>query len=174
MCIDYKRVHAQTRKDKHPLPQLYELMDPLRGADTFSELDLLSGYHQVRVRPSDIPKTAFKTSQGLYEWLVMPFGPSNAPSTFQKVMNDALKEVLGWFVHAYIDDILVFTKEADEKEMILEHVAKLELAFLKMREHRLYGKLSKSFFGLSEFPWLGQILNQYGVRPDPGKVAVIL
>jgi len=85
-------------------------MDQLRGADTSSRLDLLSGYHQVRVHPNDVPKTAFRTSEGLYEWLVMPFGLSNAPRTFQKVVNDSLREYLGWFVAAYFDDILVFTK----------------------------------------------------------------
>ncbi len=131
MCIDYRRVNAQTRKDKHPLPRPDELMDQLRGADTFSGLDLLSGYHQVRVHPSDVPKTAFRTSEGLYEWLVMPFGLSNAPGTFQKVMNDSLREYLGWFVAAYIDDILVFTKELEEEKRILEHLAKLELVFIK-------------------------------------------
>jgi len=150
MCIDYRRVNAQTRKDKHPLPRPDELMDQLRGADTFSGLDLLSGYHQVRVHPSDVPKTAFRTSEGLYEWLVMSFGLSNAPGTFQKVMNDSLREYLGWFVAVYIDDILMFTKELEEKKRILEHLAKLELVFIKMRENKLYSKLSKSFFGLPE------------------------
>ena len=112
-CIE--QIDGQ-EKDKHPLPRPDELMDQLRGADTFSGLDLLSGYHQVRVHPSDVPKTAFRTSEGPYEWLVMPFGLSNAPGTFQKVMNDSLREYLGWFVAAYIDDIPVFTKELGEEK----------------------------------------------------------
>ena len=107
MCIDYHRVKAQIRKDKHPLPRLDELMDQLRGADTFSGLDLLSGYHQVRVHPSDIPKTAFRTSEGVYEWLVMPFGLSNAPSIFQRVMSDVFRELLGISVNVFLDDIMV-------------------------------------------------------------------
>ena len=106
--------------------------------------------------------------------LVMPFGLSNAPGAFQKATNDALKEFLGWFVHAYINDMLVFTKEPNEKKRILVHlVAKLELVFLMTREHGLYGKLSKSFFGLPDVPWLGQIFSQHGLRPDPGKISVV-
>ena len=173
MCIDYRRVNAQTRKDKHPLPRPDELMDQLRGADTFSGLDLLSGYHQVRVHPSDIPKTAFRTSEGLYEWLVMPFGLSNAPSIFQRVMNNVFRDLLGKTVNAFLDDTLVLTKEPNKGLQQQKHLKALEEVLMKMREHRLYGKLSKSFFGLHEVPWLGQILNKDGIRPDPVKTTVV-
>ena len=173
MCIDYRRVNAQTRKDKHPLPRADELLDQLHGADTFSGLDLLSGYHQVRVHTSDIPKTAFKTSEGLYEWLVMPFGLSNAPGIFQRVMNDVFRDHLGKSVNVYLDDIMVYSKEPKEEAQHEQHKLALEPVFMKMREHRLYGKLSKSFFGQHEIPWLGQILNKEGVRPDPAKTSVV-
>ena len=173
MCIDYRKVIAQTRKDKHPLPRADELMYQLHGADTFSGLDLLSGYHQVRVHESDIPKTAFRTSEGLYEWLVMPFGLTNAPGIFQRVMNTVFRDYLGSFVNIFLDDIMAFTKEEREHLRHAKHKEALELVFLKMREHRLYGKLSKSFFGQSEIPWLGRILNKDGVRPDPAKTEVI-
>ena len=173
MCIDYRRVNAQTRKDKHPLPRPEELVDQLRGADTFSGLDLLSGYHQVRVHPTDIQKTAFRTSEGLYEWLVMPFGLSNAPSIFQRVMNDVFRDYLGQSVNVYLDDIMVYSKEPNEEVQAQKHVEALEPILIKMREHRLYGKLSKSFFGLHEIPWLGQILNRDGIRPDPAKTEVV-
>ena len=153
MCINYRKVNAQTRKDKHPLPRPDELMDQLRGADTFSGLDLLSGYHQVRVHPSDIQKTAFRTSEGLYEWLLMPFGLSNAPSIFQRVMNNVFREYLGQTVNVYLDDIMVHSKEPKEELQPLKHIEALEPVHIKMREHRLYGKLLKSFFG-SRYPGL--------------------
>ena len=173
MCIDYRRVNAQTRKDKHPLPRADELLDQLHGADTFSGLDLLSGYHQVRVHPSDIPQTAFRTSEGLYEWLVMPFGLSNAPGIFQRVMNNVFRDHLGKSVNVYLDDIMVYSQEPKEEAQHDKHKLALEPVFIKMREHRLYGKLSKSFFGQHEIPWLGQILNKEGVRPDPAKTEVV-
>ena len=102
MCIDYRRVNAQTWKDKHPIPRPDEMMDQLNGADTFSGLDLMSKYHQVRIIKIDIPKTAFRTSEGLYKWLVMPFGLSNALGTFQKVMIDVFGDLLGKVVMAYV------------------------------------------------------------------------
>ena len=173
MCIDYRKVNAQTRKDKHPLPRADEMLDQLNGADTFSGLDLLSGYHQVRVHESDIPKTAFRTSEGLYEWLVMPFGLSNAPGIFQRLMNDVFRDYLGGFVVVYLDDIMVYSKDPKEELQEEKHKGVLEQVLLKMREQRLYGKLSKSFFGLHEIPWLGHILSRDGIRPDPAKTEVV-
>ena len=173
MCIDYRKINAQTIKDKHPLPRPDELLDQLNGADTFSGIDLLSGCHQVRVHESDIPKTAFRTSEGLYEWVVMSFGLSNAPGIFQRVMNDVFGDCLGKFLIAYLDDLLTYSKEPNPELKDEAHIKVLRPIFIKMRKHRLYGNLIKSFFGKHELAWLGQILNQEGIRPDPEKTEVI-
>ena len=173
MCIDYRKINAQTIKDKHPLPRPDELLDQLNGADTFSGIDLLSGCHQVRVHESDIPKTAFRTSEGLSEWVVMPFGLSNAPGIFQRVMNDVFGDCLGKFLVAYLDDLLTYSKEPNPELRDEAHIKVLRPIFIRMRKHRLYGNLIKSFFGKHELAWLGQILNQEGIRPDPEKTEVI-
>lgn len=118
-------------------------------------------------------KTAFRSAEGLYEWLVMPFGLSNASGTVHEVIDDAFKEFLSWFLHAYIDDIFVLTKESEEKKRTAEHLAKLKLVHLELRGHRQYGRVSKSFLWLPGMPWLRHALNQSGVCPDPGKISVV-
>ena len=167
MCIDYRNLNAQTKKDKHPLPRIDELLDHLHGSDTFSGLDLLSGYHQIRIHQDDIPKTAFRTSEGLFEGTVMSFGLTNAPATFQRLMNEVFREHLGKFVLIYLDDIMIHSNGTGE------HLKHLELILQKLREHGLYAKFSKCFFGLKEIPWLGHIISKDGVRPDPAKTKII-
>jgi hypothetical protein len=116
MCIDYQSLNEVTIKNKYPLPRIEDLFDQIKGASLFSKIDLRSGYHQLRIRESDIPKTAFCTRYGLYEYTVMSFGLKNAPAYFMYLMNKVFMEYLDRFVMVFIDDILVFSKTMEEHE----------------------------------------------------------
>ena len=144
------------------------MFDQLRGAKVFSKIDLRSGYHQLRIRPSDIPKTAFTTRYGLYEYTVMSFGLTNAPAYFMYLMNNVFMEYLDKFVVVFIDDILVYSKNEEEHE---EH---LRLVLQKLRENQLYAKLSKCEFWLKEVSFLGQVITDGGIAVDPNKVKDVL
>jgi hypothetical protein len=167
MCIDYRALNKITVKNRYPLPRIDELMDQLHGATTFSKLDLQSGYWQIRIAEQDVPKTAFRTRYGHFEWKVMPFGLTNAPATFQHLMNKILQPYLDKFVVVYLDDILIFSKTPEEH---LEHVAKV-LEVLK--DNQLYVGLDKCAFGLSEIDFLGHVVSADGIKPDPKKVAAV-
>jgi hypothetical protein len=140
MCVDYRALNEVTIKNKYPLPRIEDLFDQLKGAKVFSKIDLRSGYHQLRIRPSDIAKTAFTTRYWLYEYTVMSFGLTNAPAYFMYLMNKVFMEYLDKFVVVFIDDILVYSRNEEEHE---EH---LRLVLQKLRENQLYAKFSKCEF----------------------------
>ena len=131
-----------------------DLFDQLQGAKVFSKIDLRSGYHQLKIREKDMPKTAFTTRYGLYEYTVMPFGLTNAPAYFMSMMNKVFMEYLDKFVVVFIDDILVFSMTEEEHE---QH---LRMVLDKLREHQLYAKFSKCEFWLREVGFLGHVLTE--------------
>ena len=134
MCVDYRSLNEVTVKNKYLLPRIDDLFDQLRGACVFSKIDLRSGYHQLKIRATDIPKTTFTTHYGLYEYAVMSFGLTSAPAYFMYLMNKVFMEFLDKFVVVFIDDILVFSKIEEE------HAEHLRLVLQKLREHKLYAK----------------------------------
>jgi hypothetical protein len=168
MCIDYRALNEVTIKNKYPLPRIEDLFDQLRGASVFSKIDLRSGYHQLRIRPSDIPKTAFITKYGLYEFTVMSFGLTNALAFFMNLMNSVFMDYLVKFVVVFIDDILIYSQSE------AEHADHLRMVLQRLREHQLYAKLSKCEFWIDEVLFLGHIINKEGLAVDPKKVADIL
>ena len=165
MCVDYRALNQVTVKDKYPLPRIDDLLDRLRGASVFSSLDSQSGYHQVRIADGDVPKTAFRTHKGLFEFRVLSFGLTNAPAVFQREMNKVFADLP--FVLVYLDDILVFSTSAEEHAQHLKQVLAL------LRKHKLYAKMSKCFFFRDSVDFLGHVVSAEGVQVDPKKVSVI-
>jgi hypothetical protein len=168
MCVDYRSLNEVTIKNKYHLPRIEDLFDQMKGASVFSKIDLRSGYHQLKIRESDIPKTAFRTRYGLYEYTVMSFGLTNAPAYFMNLMNKVFMEYLDRFIVVFIDDILIFSKTIEEHE---EH---LRLVLEKLRSNQLYAKFSKCEFWLTEVAFLGHVIFAGGVSVDPGKVKDVL
>ncbi|WVZ98035.1 hypothetical protein U9M48_043518 [Paspalum notatum var. saurae] len=160
LCVDYRPLNAVTIKNKYPLPHIDILFDRLAGAKVW----LLSN----KDREEDIPKTAFSTGYGLYEYLVMSFGLTNAPAFFMYMMNSVFMNELDKFVVVFIDDILIYSKSEKEHE---EH---LKVVLTRLREHKLYAKFSKCAFLLKEVSFLGHILSEKGVAVDPSKVKDVL
>jgi hypothetical protein len=150
------------------LPRIEDLFDQMRGVRVFSKIDLRSGYHHMKIRPSDISKTAFSTRYGLYEFTIMSFGLTNAPSYFMNLMNKVFMEYLDKFVVVFIDDILIYSKNDSDHE---EH---LRLVLQKLRDNQLYAKYSKCEFWLDEVPFLGHIISNDGISVDLAKVREIL
>jgi hypothetical protein len=165
--IDYRALNRITVKDKYPLPRIDDLIDQLGGATVFSSLDLAQGYHQLAIAAEDRPKTAFKTHKGLYEYKVLPMGLSNAPATFQRAMNHIFAPFLGKFVLVYLDDILVFSKTAED------HLVHLDAVLAQMDKYKLYTKLPKCTFNATEVKFLGHIVGRNSVKPDPQKVQAV-
>ncbi|GJW35200.1 putative reverse transcriptase domain-containing protein [Tanacetum coccineum] len=164
MCIDYRELNKLTIKNRYPLPRIDDLFDQLQGACCFSKIDLRSGYHQLRVREEDIPKTAFRTRYGHFEFTVMPFGLTNAPAIFMDLMNRVCKPYLDKFVIVFIDDILIYSKSEEEHEVHLKAILDL------LKKEKLYAKILKCEFWLQEVQFLGHVVNHAGIHMDPSKV----
>ncbi|WVZ96994.1 hypothetical protein U9M48_042565 [Paspalum notatum var. saurae] len=160
MCVDYRTLNKVTIKNKYPLPRIDDLFDQLQGACVFSKIDLRSGYHQLKIRPSDIPKTAFTTKYGLYEYTVMSFGLTNAPAYFMQLMNSVFMDYLDKFVVVFIDDIFIYFKTEVEHE---EH----------LRKHKLYAKFSRCEFWIDEVRFFGHVVSKGGIAVDPSKVSTV-
>jgi hypothetical protein len=168
MCIDYRALNEVTVKNKYPLPRIEDLFDQLKVANVFSKIDMRLGYHQLMIRPTDIPKTSFITKYGLYEFMVMSFGLTNVPAYFMYLMNNVFMDYLDTFIVVLIDDILVYYQNEQEHE---EHLRKV---LQRLQDCQLYTKLSKCKFWISEVLFLGHIINRDGLAVDPKKVALIL
>ncbi|GKV48697.1 hypothetical protein SLEP1_g55500 [Rubroshorea leprosula] len=168
LCIDYRELNKVTVRNRYPLPRIDDLFDQLVGAQVFSKIDLRSGYHQLKIKGEDIPKSAFRTRYGHYEFLVMPFGLTNAPAAFMDLMNRVFKPYLDKFVVVFIDDILVYSRS------IAEHEEHLQLVLQVLREKKLYAKLKKCEFWLNSVAFLGHVVSKDGISVDPEKVKAVV
>ncbi|KAL0560351.1 hypothetical protein IC582_000752 [Cucumis melo] len=167
LCIDYRELNKVTVKNKYPLPRIDDLFDQLQGATVFSKIDLRSGYHQLRIKDEDVPKTAFRSRYGHYEFIVMSFGLTNAPAVFMDLMNRVFREFLDTFVIVFIDDILIYSKTEAEHE---EH---LRMVLQTLRDNKLYAKFSKCEFWLKQVSFLGHVVSKAGVSVDPAKIEAV-
>ena len=168
MCIDYQELNKVMIKNRYPLPRINNLLDQLQGARVFSKVDLRSGYHQVRVKEEDIPKTAIRTRYGHYKFLVMSFGLTNAPAIFMDTMNRVFHDYSDQFIIVFIDDILIYSKTLEEQE---EHLRK---ALERLRREKLYAKLKKCEFWLDSVSFLGHVISGEKVVVDPEKVKAVV
>jgi hypothetical protein len=167
MFVDYRALNEVTIKNKHPLPRIDDPFNQLKGAKYFSKINLRSGYHQLKVKESDIPKTTFVTRYGQFEFTVMSFGLTNALAYFMNLMNKVFMDELDKFVVVFINDILIYSKSAQEHEQHLRVVLE------KLRAHKLYAKFSKCEFWLEKVAFFGHILTTEGVAVDPEKVEAV-
>jgi len=168
MCIDYRSLNVVTIKNKYPLPRIYDLLDELQKAKFFSKINLRFSYHQMKIRPSDILKTAFVTRYGQYEFTVVSFGLTNAPAYFMNMMNKVFMEELDKFVVVFIDDILIYSKTTEE------HAEHLRIVLEKLRQNQPYAKFSKCEFWLEKVAFLGHVLTTEGVAVDPTKIEAVI
>ena len=168
LCIDYRELNKITVKNKYPLPRIDDLFDQLQGASVFSKIDLRSGYHQLKIKEEDIPKTAFRTRYGHYEFLVMPFGLTNAPAAFMDLMNRVFKQYLDKFVIVFIDDILIYSRDKEE------HKEHLKIVLQVLKEKQLYAKFKKCEFWLEQVVFLGHVVSKDGISVDPSKVEAVI
>jgi hypothetical protein len=168
LYVDYRPLNAVTIKNKYPLPRIDILFDQLAEAKVFSKIDLRSGYHQIKIKPCDIPKTVFSTRYGLYEYLVMSFGLTNAPAYFMYLMNSVFMPELDKFIVVFIDDILIYSKTKED------HANHIRVVLQRLRDHRLYAKFSKCEFWLDSVKFLGHTISSEGISVDPTKVQEVM
>jgi hypothetical protein len=167
MCTDYRALNKITKKNVYPLPRIDDLLDRLQGAKFFTKIDLRQGYHQIRIQDADVEKTAFRTRYGHFEYLVLPFGLTNAPATFMGLMHDVFRPLLDKSVVIYLDDILVYSRSWEDHK---KHIAAV---LDRLRAHQLYAKVSKCEFGKSKVEFLGHVVSNEGVAVDLHKVAAV-
>jgi hypothetical protein len=168
LCVDYCPLNTVTIKNKYPLPRIDILFNQLAGAKVFSKINLRSGYHQIKIRPSDVPKIAFSTRYGLYEYLVMSFDLTNALAYFMYLMNSVFMQELDKFVVVFIDDILIYFKNPED------HAKHLHVILQRLRDHHLYAKFSKCEFWLDTVKFLGHTISGNGMSVDPSKVQEVM
>jgi hypothetical protein len=168
LCVDYRSLNVVTIKNKYPLPRIDILFDQLAGAKIFSKIDRRFGYHQIKIRSSNIPKTAFSTRYGLYDYLVMLFYLTNAPAYFMYLMNSVFMQELDKFIVVFIDDILIYSKNPED------YANHLHIVLQRLRDHHLYAKFSKYEFWLDTVKFLGHSISSDGISVDPSKVQEVL
>ncbi|GJZ47761.1 putative reverse transcriptase domain-containing protein [Tanacetum coccineum] len=164
MCIDYWDLNKISVKNRYPLPRINDLFDQLQGSSVYSKINLRLGYHQLRVKDKDIPKTAFRTRYRYYEFQVMPFGLTNAPAVFIDLINRVCKPYLDKFVIIFIDDILIYSRNKEE------HLNHLRIILELLRKEKLYAKFSKCDFWISIVQFLGHLIDNQGLHVDPVKI----
>ena len=167
MVIDYRKLNSKTIDDKFPIPDTADILNQLGKCTYFSTIDLKSGFHQIEMDSDSIEKTAFSTDQGHFEFLRMPFGLKNAPSTFQRLMNFVLKDLINKICFVYLDDIIILGKS------LQEHIQNIKIVFQRLREANLKLQLDKSEFLRKEFAYLGHIITTEGIKPNPDKIETI-
>jgi hypothetical protein len=168
LCVDWRGLNAMTRKDRYPLPLIPNLLDRLRESRVFTEIDLRGAYNLVRIAPGDEWKTASRTRYGSFDFLVMHFGLTNAPATFQRLMNSIFSDILDGFVVIYLDDILIFSKNPSD------HAAHVREVLSRLRKHRLFAKPEKCEFSVDSTEFLGFVVSPSGVSMAQDKVDTIL
>src|SRR5581483_1613593 len=167
-CVNYKPLNDVTKKDNYPLPRIDKILDSLHEAQWFTTLDLALGYWQIKVCKEDQEKTAFITKFGTYEFKVMPFGLCNAPATFQRTMDYVLRDIRNEFVMVYLDDVIIYSKTFEE------HMIHIKEVFNRIREANLRLKAEKCCFAEKELQFLGHVVGQEGVKPDPEKIEKVV